>query len=160
MRLRGFEIAKGWEDHGITLPRRSTRHSAGYDIAAAEDVILPPFHPSITPTIIPTGLKAYCRPDEYYLIAARSSCASKGLVLANGIGVIDSDYYNNASNDGHFSVIMYNITDHEVTIKKGDRIAQVIFQKYLVVDQDQPVDLRRQGGFGSTDNNLRGDHDR
>jgi len=150
MKVRGFEIAKGWEDRDIELPRRSTTNAAGYDIAAAEDITVPVFHPGIQPTLIPTGLKAYCRPDECYLIFNRSSGAGKGIVTANGVGLIDADYYENPTNDGHFYIIVFNVSDHELHIKKGDRVAQIIFQKFLTADIDQPGG-ERQGGFGSTD---------
>lgn len=150
MKVRGFEIAKGWEERNVNLPRRATKHSAAYDIEAAEDTVVPVFTPGIKPTMIPTGLKAYCGTDEYFSVINRSSGAGKGLVLANGIGIIDADYYDNAENDGHFRVLVFNVSDHEITVKKGDRIAQVIFQKYLMVDGDD-ADGERRGGFGSTD---------
>lgn len=149
--MRGFEIAKGWEDKGISLPVRSTAHAAAYDIAAAADVTVPQFRPGVGPTLVPTGLKAYCQPDEYYMVANRSSGPQKGLVMANGIGIIDADFYGNPSNDGAFSVVLFNVSDHDIAIKKGDRIAQVVFQKFLLVDGDAATG-ERQGGFGSTDN--------
>ena len=148
--MRGFEIAKGWEERNVNLPRRATKHSGAYDIEAAEDTVVPVFTPGIKPTMIPTGLKAYCGTDEYFSVINRSSGAGKGLVLANGIGIIDADYYDNAENDGHFRVLVFNVSDHEITVKKRDRIAQVIFQKYLMVDGDD-ADGERRGGFGSTD---------
>lgn len=150
MKVRGFEIAKGWEERNVNLPRRATKHSAAYDIEAAENTVVPVFTPGIKPTMVPTGLKAYCGTDEYFSVINRSSGAGKGLVLANGIGIIDADYYDNAENDGHFRVLVFNVSDHEITVKKGDRIAQVIFQKYLMVDGDD-ADGERRGGFGSTD---------
>lgn len=150
MRERGFEIAKGWENRGINLPKRSTAHAAAYDIEAAEDITIPPFHPGTKPTLIPTGLKAYCQPDECYFVLNRSSGAGKGIVLANGLGLIDADYYQNQTNDGHFQVLVFNVLDHDLMIKKGDRIAQVIFQKFLTIDNDE-ASGERQGGFGSTD---------
>ena len=58
-RLRGFEVAKGFEDKRINLPIRKTKYSAGYDIEAAEDVIIPSFKKGMNPTLIKTGLKAY-----------------------------------------------------------------------------------------------------
>ena len=148
--MRGFEIAKGWEDKNINLPKRSTAHAAAYDIEAAEDLVIPPFQPGIEPTLIPTGLKAYCQPDEVYFIFNRSSGPKRRLVLANGVGVIDADFYNNPENDGHFQVVAYNVSDKPLKIKKGDRIAQVIFQKFLLVDGDEATG-ERKGGFGSTD---------
>lgn len=149
MKERGFEIAKGWENRGINLPRRATKYSAGYDIEAAADVEIPVFQSGMKPTLIPTGLKAYCRPDEFYSVINRSSGSKRGIVLANGIGIIDADYYENMDNDGHFQVIVINISDKVLQIKRGDRIAQVIFQKYLTTDDDRAT-KKRTGGIGST----------
>ena len=149
-RKRGFEIAKGWEDKGINLPVRKTKHSAGYDIEAAEDTIVPAFKPGQKPTLVKTGLKAYCEPDEFYMLCNRSSNPGKrGLVMANSVGIIDSDYYENEDNDGHFMFAYYNFFDHDVEIKKGDVIGQVIFMKYLITDDDNATGVRK-GGFGST----------
>ena len=149
--MRGFEIAKGWEDKGINLPIRKTKHSAGYDVEAAEDVVIPPYTPGAKPTLIPTGLKAYCMEDEWYMLVNRSGGPKKGFVMANSIGVIDSDYYNNETNDGHFYFQYWNFNNEDLVIHKGDVIGQVIFQKYLLVDNDAAEGVRT-GGFGSTDN--------
>ena len=150
MRVRGFEIAKGYEDKDIHLPVRKTKHSAGYDVEAAEDVLIPSFKLGCKPTLIPTGLKAYCLDDEYYMLVNRSSGPKKGLVMCNSIGIIDSDYYGNIDNDGHFYFQYYNFLDYDIVIHKGDIIGQVIFQKYLLCDNDN-ADGIRTGGFGSTD---------
>ena len=150
-KLIGFEVAKGYEDKGIHIPVRKTAHSAGYDIEAAEDVLMPKFEPGMKPTLIPTGLKAYCQPDECYLLLNRSSGPKKGFLMANSVGLIDSDYYENPDNDGHFFFAYFNCSDHDVEIKKGDVIGQVVFTKYLVVDNDNATG-ERKGGFGSTDN--------
>ena len=149
MKLRGFEVAKGWENKGVNLPQRSTARSAAYDIEAAEDITIPKFHAGAQPTLIPTGLKAYCQPDECYLVLNRSSGPKHGIVLANGVGLIDADYYENSETDGHFQVLVFNVLDHDLEIKKGDRIAQVMFQKFLVADGDAATGVRR-GGIGST----------
>ena len=146
---RGFEIAKGWEDKGINMPIRKTAHSAGYDVEAAEDTVIPKFHEGIKPTLVPTGLKAYCQDDECFLLLNRSSGPKKGLILANSVGLVDSDYYGNESNDGHFMFAFFNCSDHDVVIKKGDAIGQVVFTKYLIVDNDNATGVRT-GGFGST----------
>lgn len=151
MKVRGFEIAKGWEDKGINLPVRKTARSAGYDVEAAEDVVIPMFTPGCKPTLIPTGLKAYCMDDECYLLLNRSSGPKKGFILANSVGLIDADYYENENNDGHFYFAYFNCSDHDIEVKKGDVIGQVVFQKYLVVDNDNATGTRT-GGFGSTDN--------
>lgn len=150
MKKRGFEIAKGYEDKNINLPVRKTKHSAGYDVESAEDVVIPAFVPGQKPTLVPTGLKAYCMEDEFFMLVNRSSGPKKGLVVPNSIGIVDADYYGNESNDGHFFFQFLNILDHDIEIKKGDVIGQVIFQKYLITDEDNAEGVRT-GGFGSTD---------
>lgn len=147
---RGFEIAKGFEDKNINLPIRKTKYSAGYDMEAAEDVIIPSFKKGLKPTLVKTGLKAYMEEDEMLLLYNRSSNpGKKGLILANSVGVVDKDYYGNPDNDGHIMFAFFNIKDEDIEIKKGDVIGQGIFQKYLVVDNDL-AEGERKGGFGST----------
>ena len=149
-KVRGFEIAKGFEDKGINLPKRKTRCSAGYDVEAAEDTIIPSFKSGMKPTLVKTGIKSYFPDDEYLMLANRSSNpGKKGLVLANSIGVVDADYYGNESNDGHIMFAFYNFFDQDVKIKKGDAIGQAIFQKYFIADDDN-AEGTRVGGFGST----------
>ncbi|MCI8467029.1 MAG: dUTP diphosphatase [Bacilli bacterium] len=152
MRIRGFEIVKGYENQDIHLPIRKTKNSAGYDVEAAEDVIIPPFEFGMKPTLIPTGLKAYCPEDEFFILVNRSSGPKKGYVMANSIGIIDADYYGNITNDGHFYFQYYNFLKEDLVIHKGDIIGQVIFLKYFKVDDDI-ADGERIGGFGTTDKN-------
>lgn len=147
---RGFKIAKGFENKGINLPIRKTKYSAGYDIEAAEDVIIPSFKKGMKPTLVKTGLKAYMQDDEVLLLYNRSSNPKKkGLILANSVGVIDKDYYENPDNDGHIMFAFYNIKEEDIIIKKGEAIGQAIFQKYLITDDDV-AEGKRMGGFGST----------
>ena len=149
-KIRGFEVAKGFEDKGINLPVRKTKFSAGYDVEAAENIIIPSFKRGNKPTLIKTGIKAYMADDEVLILANRSSNpGKKGLILANSIGVIDKDYYENPDNDGHIMFAFYNIKDEDIEIKKGDRIGQAIFTPYLVADNDT-ANGERNGGFGST----------
>ena len=149
-RVRGFEVAKGFEDKEINLPIRKTKYSAGYDIEAAEDVVIPSFKKGNNPTLIKTGIKAYMQEDEVlYLYNRSSNPKKKGLILANSVGVIDKDYYGNPDNDGHIMFAFYNIKDEDVEIKKGETVGQAVFQKYLVVDDDN-AEGTRLGGFGST----------
>ena len=149
-KIRGFEIAKGWEDKNINLPVRKTKSSAAYDIEAAEQIILPRYEKGMAPILIPTGLKAYMQEDEVLFIYPRSSSPKKqGILFPHSVGVIDSDYYENCTNDGHIYIQCINIKNEDVVIEKGERIAQAIFQKYLVVDNDK-ADGIRTGGFGST----------
>lgn len=137
--IRGFEILDGYE--GIQLPIRKTASSAGYDLQAAASVSVS--HGKIS--LVPTGLKAFFPCDEVLLIYLRSSLAVKhGLILANGVGVIDADYR------GHIILPVTSLVG-DFEIKRGMRIAQGIFQKYLTVDGDSVgVGEIRRGRFGST----------
>ncbi len=149
-KIRGFEIAKGFENEGINLPIRKTKYSAGYDVEAAEDTVVPSFKKEMNPTLIKTGIKAYMADDEVLMLYNRSSNPKKkGLILSNSVGVIDKDYYGNPDNDGHIMFAFYNIKDEDITIKKGEAIGQAVFQKYLVTDDDN-ASGERVGGFGST----------
>ena len=149
-KVRGFEVAKGFENENINMPQRKTKYSAGYDIEAAEDCVVPSFKKGNKPTLVKTGLKAYMQEDEYLMLANRSSNpGKKGLILANSVGIIDKDYYENPDNDGHIMFAFYNIKEEDIIIKKGDCIGQGIFQKFYVVDEDK-AEGERKGGFGST----------
>lgn len=88
--------------------------------------------------------------DEFLQLANRSSNPLKRfLVLTNGVGVIDSDYYDNSDNEGHIMFQFTNFGLTDVTIKKGERIGQGIFLPFLKADQDETSALRT-GGFGSS----------
>lgn len=150
MKLRGFELISAYKDKDIIIPTRKTQYSAGYDIAAAEDIIV---HPNSL-SIVPTGIKAYMQPDEYLGIHIRSGLSIKNkLSLINSQGIIDADYYNNSENEGHILIAIYNHNLQEIVINKGVRIAQGIFYKYLLTDiDDHDIFSIRKGGLGSTGN--------
>ena len=148
---RGFEIAKGFEDKNINVPERKTKFSAGYDVEAAEDIIIPSFKKGIKPTLVKTGIKSYMKDNEYLMLVNRSSNPGKrGLILANSVGIIDKDYYGNPDNDGHIMFAFFNIKDEDIEIKKGDCIGQAIFMPFLMADGDNAKG-KRMSGFGSTD---------
>lgn len=89
--------------------------------------------------------------DEYLQLANRSSNPLKRfLTLSNGVGVIDSDYYNNPDNEGHIMFQFSNFGLTDVQIKKGERIGQGIFLPFLKADNDV-AEAERTGGFGSSD---------
>lgn len=146
MKNRGFEVISTVNKEDVFLPKRATKASAGYDLSSIEEVVIAPK----TLAFIKTGLKAYMLEDEVLELYARSSLATKRrLVLMNSVGIIDSDYYNNPKNEGHILIALYNHSNEEQVIGKGERIAQGIFKKYLKTDDDTAVEKRR-GGFGSS----------
>ena len=130
----------------VKIPIRQTKYSAGYDFYI-------PFNVELIPgqTIkIPTGIKVQMNKDEFLGIYVRGSIGFKYNVrMCNQVGIIDEDYYNNRDNEGHIFIRLQNEGDDVVSFKKGDRIAQGIFQKYYIVDNDNVME-KRKGGFGST----------
>ena len=147
-KIRGFEVVSVYQGTDIRLPIRKTKASAGYDLSAAEDAVIAPGGS----TLVPTGLKAYMQENEVLLLYIRSSVAHKQqLMLMNSVGVIDADYYDNAENEGHILIPLYNFGAYVVHIARGERIVQGIFTDYLAADGDAAgIGPVRQGGFGST----------
>lgn len=145
--MRGFEKAKEFIELTFDLPKRGTKYSAGYDLAVIETTIIEPGKI----VFAPTGLKAFMNEDEVLFLYPRSSLArKKGLMLSNNVGVVDSDYYSNIDNDGHIMISLYNFTNEAVTVNKGEKVAQGIFQQFLTVSNEEIIDSERIGGFGST----------
>ena len=104
-----------------------------------------------TPWTLPSNVALCMNPDEVLLVFSRSSHGYKNNVrLSNCVGVIDSDYYNNVDNEGHFSVKLRNDGDVPYKVEVNDKIAQGIFVKYLTVDEEDEIEEERKGGFGST----------
>lgn len=175
-----FEPVKRFADQDTQLPQRTTKYAAGYDMFAAEDIIIPPYHQQVSdlytyyyekkiqdfftldelanltketkirPTLVSTGVKVKLDNDKYLKLVSRSSVSNKDwLVLANGEGIIDADYYGNESNDGEIFFQFINFSPVPVKINKGDRIGQGIILPYYLTDDDS-ADGTRIGGFGST----------
>lgn len=128
-------------------PRRGTKHSAGYDFISPVEIVIPAHKMAK----IPTGVKAAMNEDEILSIYPRSSIGFKtGIRLANTVGIVDSDYYNNSDNEGHIFIKFFNPTNEDYQIHIGDKIAQGIFTKYLIVDDEEEIKTERSGGLGST----------
>lgn len=104
------------------------------------------------PTLVPTGIKCEMPKDFYLELSVRSSCPLKHwLILANGVGVIDADYYNNPTNEGEIFFQVINLSPFPIMLQKGDVIGQGILKRYYTVEDDAAT-AEREGGFGSTDN--------
>lgn len=136
-----------WED--IKVPRRATRGSAGYDFFAPFDFSLKPFEE----IVVPTGIKA--RIDDGWALwcIPKSGLGFKYYTkLANTVGLIDSDYYNNKNNEGHIMCKIRNESNEVLHVDKGKAFFQAIFLPFGTAENDgfgddTPV---REGGFGST----------
>jgi dUTP pyrophosphatase len=145
--MRGFERAKGFENLSFPMPTRSTKFSAGYDIALIEDTLIP----AGQVVYGKTGIKAFMKDNEVLKIYPRSSLAKKHhLTLGNNVGIVDKDYYNNPDNDGHIMINLRNFGTEDVMLNKGERVAQAIFETYLTSPYEERIESTRNGGFGST----------
>lgn len=102
------------------------------------------------PTLVSTGVKCQLDSGYYLELSVRSSTPLKyWLILANGIGIIDADYYNNEANEGEIFFQLINLSPWPIKLKRGDVIGQGIIKKYEVTDNDTAKG-ERTGGFGST----------
>ena len=102
------------------------------------------------PTLVSTGMKCQLEPNTYLELSVRSSCPLKyWLILANGVGIIDADYYNTPDNEGEIFFQMINLSPFDIQLHKGDIIGQGIIKPYLTTEDDN-ASGERMGGFGST----------
>ena len=133
-------------DKELPLPTYQTAGSAGFDIYARENTVIAPK----AIALVPSNLIIATPPGYMFVIASRSSTPKrKGLMVANGIGIVDSDY---SGPEDEIKILVYNFTENEVVVEKGERIAQGLFVK---VEQGQweevdEMSTKTRGGFGST----------
>lgn len=146
--MRKFYVIEKFKHLNISLPERQTKDSAGYDLATCEDVIIQPGEI----VLIKTGLKVQIPENEVLLVFPRSSLGiKKHLTMANNVGVIDADYFDNENNEGHIMIPLRNFGTKSITLEKDERVAQGIFVNYLKTADDKNGDNERSGGFGSSD---------
>lgn len=133
-------------DHAVGLPAAATLKAAGFDLAAAADVEVPAGSIKLIGTGLVIGV-----PDGYFLgIFARSSMPLKrGLVVANGVGVIDGDY---CGPEDEVKIQVLNVTDAPVTVLRGERLAQGIVLPCPRIEWEEVTEVSAptRGGFGST----------
>lgn len=174
-----FEKVSKYADADIAMPIRKTAQSAGYDMVAAEDYIIPSLWQMVAeanaiwpvesdefvtmelmakftkdtgfkPTLVSTGMKCELDPGTWLQLSVRSSSPLKyWLMMANGIGVIDADYYNNSDNEGEIFFQIYNLSPFNIQIKKGEAIGQAVILPFGITENDN-AQGERIGGFGST----------
>ena len=174
-----FEKVSRYADKEIAAPVRKTGESAGYDLVAAEDYIIPSLwlmtaeangswnvqpdefitmeqmarftkETGYKPTLVSTGMKCKLDQGSFLQLSVRSSSPLKyWLMLANGVGIIDADYYNNPDNEGEIFLQIYNLSPFNIQIKEGEAIGQGIILPYGVTEDDIVMG-ERTGGFGST----------
>ncbi len=150
--MRKFELVKpefmkyGVNPKDLKKPYRATKYAVCYDCFSPIDITIAPE----TTELVFTNFKAYCNHDEGYILASTSGLGKKGIILANGIGIIESDYADNESNDGNIGFLLHNLNKTPYEVKAGDKIGQIFFFKFLTTDDDVESTVIRKGGFGST----------
>ena len=174
-----FEKVSKYADADLAMPVRKTSLSAGYDLVAAEDYIIPSVFQlageaeglwevendefvtlsqiaeftkltHYRPTLVSTGMKCKLDQGTFLQLSVRSSTPLKHwLMLANGVGIIDADYYNNPDNEGEIFLQIYNLSPFNIQIKKGEAIGQGIILPFSITEDDIVMG-DRTGGFGST----------
>ena len=133
-------------DPSVPLPKYETSGSAGFDLAASADVTIEPG----AIALVPTGLVIAVPPGHLLGIFARSSTPlKKGLMVANGVGVVDSDY---CGPDDEVKVQVLNFTSAPVIVRRGDRIAQGVILPFVRAEWNENASASgpTRGGFGST----------
>lgn len=176
-----FEKVSKYNDWDLPMPERKTKYSAGYDFASAEDVVIPSYTHivetfrngvatndilslsdmtkitkglNLKPTLVPTGMKCHMENGQFLELSVRSSLPLKHwIIMANGVGIIDADYYNNPDNEGHIYFQLINLSPFDIEIAKGDIIGQGVIRNYLITDDDK-AEGERIGGFGSTSKDV------
>ena len=139
-----FERVTGY--HDADLPERRTEYSAGYDVKPYFSGVVAPGETKL----IETGIKCKLNCDEFIQLHLRSSVGIKNSVmLANGTGIIDADYYNNPDNEGHIMIPIRNIGNDPFVYDASERLAQLVIMPYRIVYRDTTT-AKRTGGFGST----------
>ena len=129
----------------LPLPKYQTEGAAGFDLAARATVTIAPHAVGYVPLNVAVETPA----DHFLLIATRGSTHKRGLMLANSVGIGDSDF---CGNEDEYKAALLNFTDAPVTIERGDRIAQGIFIKFTRGEWEEvdTMQNKTRGGFGST----------
>jgi dUTP pyrophosphatase len=134
-------------DKELPLPKRQTEGAAAFDLTAREAVTIAPSAIGY----VPLNVAIETPPDHFLLIAARSGTHKKGIMLANGLGIIDPDY---SGNDDEIKAAYFNFSASPVEIEKGERIAQGTFVKISHPEWEELDEMpnKTRGGFGTTGN--------
>eukprot|EP00742_Colponemidia_sp_Colp-10_P009355 GILJ01010193.1.p1 GENE.GILJ01010193.1~~GILJ01010193.1.p1 ORF type:complete len:168 (-),score=28.93 GILJ01010193.1:131-634(-) len=131
-----------------TIPARASAGAAGYDLSSAHECVVPAKGKQIVKTDLAISVPAGC----YGRVAPRSGLAWKNFIDV-GAGVIDEDYR------GNVGVILFNHSDQDFVVNKGDRVAQLVLERIMVCPVQEVEDLedtaRGAGGFGSTGKRAR-----
>ena len=132
-------------DKSIPLPEYKTLGAVAMDLALREGATIPPHQ------VVRLPLNVAIKPPagHFILLAARSSLYKRGLAMRNSVGIFDEDY---TGDKDEYQAVLYNFTDEEVQVEKGDRVAQAIVIPYVKValEEVETMGETDRGGFGTT----------
>jgi dUTP pyrophosphatase len=138
MKIRRF-------DKSIPLPEYKTSGAVAMDLALREGATIPPHQVARLPLNVAIKPPA----GHFVLLAARSSLYKRGLAMRNGVGIFDEDY---TGDNDEYQALLYNFTDEDVRVEKGDRVAQIVVIPYVKVTLEEVDSMGEadRGGFGTT----------
>lgn len=133
-------------DKSLELPTYKTKGAVGFDLTARKKVVVRPFEVTLIPLNLVVKIPKGC---GLFLFSRSSIPGKKGLIVANGVGVIDQDY---SGEEDELKLSVINITKKNVVVEKSERICQGIFLKLLVpkFKEVKKMSAKSRGGFGST----------
>lgn len=132
-------------DTGLPLPEYKTAGAAAMDLCVRETKIVAPR----TTEVFSLNVAIKPPPGHFVLMAARSSLQKRGLMLANGVGILDEDY---AGDNDEYHAALYNFTDEPVEVKRGERVTQIMMLPYDTVNLKEVASLGTpdRGAYGTT----------
>ena len=132
-------------DPELPLPKRQTDGAAAFDLTAREAMTIEPGKIGY----VSLNIAVETPQDHFLLLAARSGTHKKGLMAANGIGIIDPDY---RGDDDEVKIPYYNFSDRPGSIEKGERVAQAVFVPIAKFEWEEvkKMENKTRGGFGTT----------
>lgn len=133
-------------DKSLPLPKYKTAGAAAFDFSSREEVVIAPQKVGY----VPLNIIVATPPGHALHVFARSGTHKKGLILANGVGIVDPDY---SGPEDEIKAAYYNFSDSPVIVERGERIAQGIIRRFEAVDWEEVAEVENptRGGFGSTD---------
>lgn len=132
-------------DTDLPLPEYKTTGAAAMDLYVREGAVIQPG----TLEVLPLNIALQAPPGHFVLMAARSSLRKRGLMLANGVGIMDEDY---AGNEDEYHASLFNFSDTPVEVKRGERVVQIVVLPYdkVVWNEVEELSAPSRGGFGTT----------
>ncbi|MDB5188180.1 MAG: deoxyuridine 5-triphosphate nucleotidohydrolase, dUTP pyrophosphatase [Candidatus Kaiserbacteria bacterium] len=132
-------------DKTLPLPEYKTEGAAGIDLYVREKTQIP----ARSIAVVPLNVSIKPPTEHFVLLAPRSSLHKRGLMFANSVGIMDEDY---CGDDDEYRAILYNFTDSDVLVARGDRIAQAVIlpREKVAIEEVESMESVSRGGIGST----------